>query len=175
MNDVSGQVSILINAPVSKVYAYLLDFTRHPEWVKNLQRVRQESAGPIQVGTTFQSQEGPPPVTLRQKLPMMFHFMSGVLSGAKTYSRAEITELEPNRRIAWKAGVPKGDGYFNLAHWEILLEAQGQATCLIQRFVYQPQNNQSRRMIDSAGAKGLEQACILSLEQLKKQLERDAL
>lgn len=175
MNEVSGQVSILINAPVAKVYAYLLDFTRHPEWVKNLQRVRQESTGPIQVGTTFQSQEGPPPVTLRQKVPMMFHFMSGVLSGAKTYSRAEITGLEPNRLIAWTAGVPKGDGYFNQAQWEMLLETQGQATCLTQRFVYQPQNNQSRRMIDAAGPKGLEQACIRSLEQLKERLERDSL
>ncbi|HMR63924.1 MAG TPA: SRPBCC family protein [Anaerolineae bacterium] len=174
MNDVSGQVSILINVPVSKVYTYLLDFTRHPEWVKNLRRVRQESSGPIEVGTTFQCQEGPPPVALRQRVPMMFHFMSGVLSGAKTFSRAEITALEPNRRIAWQAGVPKGEGYFNLAQWEFILEAQGQATCLTQRFVYQPQNNRSRRMIGVAGAKGLEQACALSLEQLKKHFERDS-
>lgn len=172
MNEISGQISILINAPVSEVYTYLLDFSRHPEWVKNLQRVQPESSGPIQVGTTFQTQEGPPPVTLRQKLPMMFHFLTGVLSGAKTYSRAEITGLEPNRRIAWKAGVPKGDGYFNLAHWEVLLEPKGQATCLTQRFVYQPQNNVSRRMIAAAGASGLEKACAVSLEQLKQRLER---
>lgn len=172
MNDISGQVSIVIEAPMSELYTYLLDFTRHPEWVKNLQRVRQESNGPVQVGTTFQTQEGPPPVTLRQKLPMMFYFLTGVLSGAKTYSRAEITGLEPNRRIAWKAGVPKGDGYFNLAHWEIVLEPQGQATCLTQRFVYQPQNSISRRMIAAAGTGGLEQACALSLLQLKQRLEQ---
>ena len=172
MNDISGQTSIVINAPVDQVYSYLLDFTRHPEWVKNLQQVRPETGGPVHVGSTFQTQEGPPPVSLRQKLPMMVHFMTGVLSGAKTYSRTEITGLEPNRRIAWKAGVPKGDGYFNLAHWELLLEPQGQATCLTQRFVYQPQNNTARRMIAAAGAAGLEQACAVSLAQLKQQLER---
>lgn len=107
MSDISGQTSIVINAPVAEVYAYLLDFTRHPEWVRNLQRGRPESGNSGQVGATFQTQEGPPPVALRQKLPMMFHFLAGVLSGAKTYSRAEITGLEPNRRIAWQAGIPK--------------------------------------------------------------------
>jgi uncharacterized membrane protein len=172
MSDVVGQTSIMINAPVQEVYSYLLDFTRHPEWVKNLQRVRQESGGPIGVGATFQTQEGPPPVTFGQKLSMMFYFLTGVLSGAKTYSRAEITGLEPNRRIAWKAGVPKGNGYFNLAHWELLLEPQGQATRLTQRFTYQPQNGLAQRMVDAAGANGLEQACAVSLGQLKQRLER---
>jgi uncharacterized membrane protein len=171
MSEVTGQTSIVINTPVPEVYTYLLDFTRHPEWVKNLQRVRQESNGPIRVGTTFQTQEGPPPVTFGQKLAMMFYFMTGVLSGAKTYSRAEITGLEPNRRIAWKAGVPKGDGYFNLAHWEVLLEPQGQATRLTQRFIYQPQNGVAQRMVNAAGANGLEQACTVSLGQLKQRLE----
>jgi uncharacterized membrane protein len=174
MNEITGQTSIVINAPVPAVYAYLLDFTRHPEWVRNLQAVRQESSGPIGVGTTFQTQEGPPPVSIGQKLSMLLYFLTGVLSGAKTYSRAEITALEPNRRIAWKAGVPKGDGYFNLAHWELLLEPHGQATHLVQRFSYQPQNGLARRMIDAAGASGLEQACAISLGQLKQRLELNA-
>lgn len=174
MGEVTGQTSIVIDAPVPEVYAYLLDFTRHPEWVKNLQQVRQESGGPIRVGTTFQTREGPPPVTFGQKLPMMLYFLAGVLGGAKTYSRAEITSLEPNRRIAWKAGVPKGDGYFNLAHWELLLEPQGQATQLTQRFTYQPQNGVARRMIGAAGAGGLELACAVSLGQLKQRLERNS-
>jgi uncharacterized membrane protein len=175
MTEVTGKTSIVINAPAQEVYSYLLDFTRHPEWVTNLQRVRQETSGPIGVGTTFQSSEGPPPVAFAQKLHMMLYFLTGVLSGAKTYSRAEITGLEPDRRIAWKAGVPKGDGYFNLAHWELLLEPQGQATHLTQRFSYQPQTGVARRMVDAAGASGLEQACAVSLGQLKQRLERDSI
>jgi len=174
MREVSGKTSVMINRPVQEVYDYLVDFTRHPEWVKNLQRVQQESGGPIQIGTTFKCQEGPPPVTFGQKLRMMFYFLTGVLSGAKTYSRAEITGLESNRRIAWKAGVPKGDGYFNRAHWELLLESQGQATHLTQRFTYQPQNGVAQRMIDLAGSSGIEQACAVSLAQLKQCLERNS-
>lgn len=174
MTEITGETSIDIQVPSQKVYEYLVDFTRHPEWVKNLQRVRQESGGPIRVGTTFQAQEGPPPVTFGQKLQMMLYFLTGVLSGAKTFSRAEITGLEPNRRIAWKAGVPKGEGYFNMAHWEFLLEPQGQVTHVTQRFTYQPQNSVARRMVDTAGVSGLEQACAVSLGQLKRHLERNS-
>jgi hypothetical protein len=105
---------------------------------------------------------------------MMLYFLTGVLSGAKTYSRAEITALEPDRRIAWQAGVPKGDGYFNRAQWEFLLEPQGQTTRLTQRFTYQPQNGLSRRMVDAAGVGGLERACAASLAQLKQRLERNS-
>jgi hypothetical protein len=73
MTEITGETSIVIQVPSQKLYEYLLDFTRHPEWVENLQCVRQESGGPIHVGTTFQTQEGPPPVTFGQKLPMMFY------------------------------------------------------------------------------------------------------
>lgn len=171
MNEISGQTSIVIHAPAAELYSYLLDFTRHPEWVKNVQKVTQEGSDSVQVGTTFQTQEGPPPVALGPRLAMMFHFVRGLISGAKGYSRAEITGLEPNRRIAWKAGVPKGEGYFNVAQWEFLLEAQNESTHLTQRFVYQPQNEISRRMIGAAGAKGIEAACLVSLRQLKERME----
>lgn len=171
MNEISGQTSIVIDAPVGEVYIHLLDFTRHPEWVKNLQKVQQEGSGPVQVGTTFLTQEGPPPVAWGQRIGMMFHFVRGLLSGAKSYSRAEITELEPNRRIAWKAGVPKGEGYFNLAYWELLLEARGTSTQLTQRFLYQPQNAVAQRMMGAAGAAGIEAACLVSLERLKQRME----
>jgi hypothetical protein len=61
---------------------------------------------------------------------MMIYFISGVTSGAKPYSEAEITALEPGRRIAWRAGIPKGTGFFNLAEWEFILEPRGQDTCV---------------------------------------------
>jgi hypothetical protein len=113
-------------------------------------------------------------VPLAQKLMMMVFFIAGVASGAKTYSQAEITSLELGRRIAWQAGVPKGEHYFNLAQWEIILEPQGQATHLIQRFQYLPQTGAARRMVGAAGAKGIEDACAVSLAQLKTILERRA-
>lgn len=171
MKRYEGEVSITIQAPVETIYAYLLDFTRHPEWVLNVTNVKQVTPGIIGVGTVFECQEGPPPVNLGQKLRMMVHFMRGVFSGAKTFSRAEITALEPEHRIAWQAGVPKGSGYFNLAKWEFVLEKQGQATRLTQRFSYQPQESVAESMIHAAGVEGLRQACIRSLLRLQNQLQ----
>ena len=128
----------------------------------------------MSVGTIFRAQEGPPPVPLAQKLLMMVFFMAGVASGAKTYSQAEITGLESDRRIRWQAGVPKGEHYFNLARWEISLEPQGQATHLIQRFEYLPQTGAAERMVGAAGPAGIEKACAVSLAQLKIILEQRA-
>jgi hypothetical protein len=81
--------------------------------------------------------------------------------------------LNGRNRWAKFPAKPQGDGYFNLAHWELLLEPQGQATRLTQRFSYQPQNGVARRMVDAAGANGLEQACAVSLGQLNQRLERN--
>jgi hypothetical protein len=139
MNEISGETTITLQVPNNVVYDYLLDFTHHPEWVQNLSRATKVTDGPIGVGTTFKTQEGPPPVSTRQKLKMMVYFIRGVVSGAKSYSMTEITALEPGRRIAWTAGIPKGDGHFNAADWEFVLEPLGQYTHLTQRFTYRPQ------------------------------------
>lgn len=172
MNDIQGETSVVIEAPVTAVYTYLADFTRHPEWVKNVQKVEPLNGRSAGVGARFKTQEGPPPVSLGQRLQMMVHFMRGVFSGGKTYSIAEITALEPEKRIAWRGGIPKGDGYFNLSEWEFLLKPQGTATHLTQRFCYKPQTAAANSMIGAAGAKGLEQACAVNLQQLKQRLEK---
>jgi len=161
----------MIQAPIDRIYAYLADFRKHPEWAKNLSRVTQMTPGPISVGTVFKTQEGAPPLSFLQQLRMMVPFMLGILGGAKPYSEAKITELEPPKRIAWQAGIPKGDGFFNFAEWEFVLEAQGGATCLTQRFHWKPQTPTAERMVSVAGVKGLESAVALSLAQLKRQVE----
>ena len=71
---------------------------------------------------------------------MMFFFIVGLISGTKPFSEAEITALEPSQRIAWLAGLRKGDGWFNRAQWELILEPQAGATRVTQRFRYMPQN-----------------------------------
>jgi uncharacterized membrane protein len=174
MSEFKGQTSITIQAPVEKVYAYLLDFPRHTEWAQNLSKVTQISVGPIAVGTTFKTEEGPPPVPLWAKLKMMVQFVAGVLSGAKPYSEAKITALETNRRIGWQAGIPKGSGFFNFAEWEFVLEPQGAATHLTQRFHWKPQEPGAARMVGAAGSDGLERACAVSLTQLKQRLEQSS-
>jgi uncharacterized protein YndB with AHSA1/START domain len=169
-----GQTSITIQAPLEKVYAYLVDFRRHPEWAQNLSKVQQTSSGPMGVGTTFRTHEGPPPVSLIAKLKMMMYVILGLLSGAKPYSIAKITILEANRRIAWQAGIPKGEGFFNLAEWEFVLEPQGTSTRLTQYFHWKPQNPTAERMVRAASMQQLERSCAVSLQQLKRRLEQES-
>ena len=173
MEMIQGETTLVITVPSAALYAYLLDFPRHPEWVSNLSNVSQITPGSIGVGTIFRSQEGPPPVSLLIKVRMMRHFIAGLLRGAKPYSRAEITALEPGQCIAWRAGVPRGEGYFNLAEWEFLLQPQGEATRLIQRFCYQPQTPGAARMIGTAGVDGITRACALNLARLKSVAEQN--
>src|SRR5688500_6698355 len=100
MKEYSGQTSIQIAATPQALYEYLKDFTRHPEWSSNLSKVAKITDGAVQVGTRFKTAEGPPPVPPLVKLNMMRGFIRGVLSGAKSYSIAEITSLEPDHSIA---------------------------------------------------------------------------
>ena len=48
---------ITINAPAQKVFAYLADITKHPEWSNEQHKLQVEkiSDGPIGEGTTFKS------------------------------------------------------------------------------------------------------------------------
>lgn len=170
--EVTGETAIVIEATPEKIYTYLLDFTRHPEWVANLSKVTQVSSGAIGVGTLFHTQESAPPVPFLRKLNMMRYFMIGLISGVKPYSEAEITALEPNQRIAWKAGLRKGNGWFNQAEWEIVLQPQGSGTLLTQRLCFLPQTAMAARMVNAAGAGGLARATQVSLQQLKKVLEK---
>lgn len=176
VTEVKGETTIVIQANPEKIYNYLLDFTRHPEWVANLSKVTQVSPGVIGVGTVFHAQESAPPVSFLRKLNMMRFFIVGLLTGVKPYSEAEITALESRpegpRRIAWKAGLRKGNGWFNQVEWEIVLQPQGSGTHLTQRLRFLPQTATAARMINAAGDGGLAAATHVSLQQLKKVLEK---
>ena len=172
--EFKGQTSIFIKVPIEKVYSYLVDFQRHTEWAQNLNKVTKLSPGPIDVGTVFKTEEGPPPVPLWTRLKMMVHFLSGVVSGAKMYSEAKITALETNRRITWQAGIPKGDNLLSFAEWEFTLEPEGNSTRLTQHFRYAPPDPQGQRMIGAAGTDGITRACTVNLERLKLRLEQSS-
>jgi|JI10StandDraft_1071094.scaffolds.fasta_scaffold129245_3 uncharacterized membrane protein len=169
--EVTGETSVVINRPADEIYAYLADLTRHPEWVDNVSKVTKITDGPIGVGSVFITAEGAPPLPFWQKMNMMRHFIAGLMSGAKPDSEAEITALEPGRRIAWKAGLRKGDGWFNRAEWALILQPQAGGTLVTQTFRYQPQTATAQRMVGAGGAAGIAQACNVSLQRLKAKLE----
>ena len=95
----------------------------------------------------------------------------GVLSGAKPYSVAEITALEPDRSISWSAGIPFGNGFFNRANWEFTFVSHGDGTQLTQHFHYLPQTSAAEQMISAAGVNGIQQACSVNLQNLKQVIE----
>jgi uncharacterized membrane protein len=169
--EFKGQAVVVIQAPPAAVYAYLADLTRHPEWASNLTKVKQVTPGPAAVGTTFRTEEGPPPVALGTRLRMMVQFVAGLVSGAQPYSEATLTALEPDRRIAWHAAIPKRGKPFSYAEWEFCLEPAGTGTRVTQRFRYAPPDLGGARMIGAAGVTGIEQACAVNLQNLKRRLE----
>lgn len=58
MQTIQGETELVIKVPSTALYAYLLDFPRHPEWVANLSKVSQMTPGPIGVGTIFRTRRG---------------------------------------------------------------------------------------------------------------------
>ena len=46
---------ITINAPADRVFSYLADFTRHPEWASQQLQIEQTSEGAVGQGATFKS------------------------------------------------------------------------------------------------------------------------
>jgi uncharacterized membrane protein len=170
---IAGEVSVRVEAELAVVYAYLVDFTRHPEWSRNLERVWQVSDGELQVGSRFRAREWPPPVSPLRRVASMLFFVLGLARGAEPYSEAEITALEPGRRIAWVARVPRGRGYFNQAEWDVLISADANGgTRVSQRFCYTPGSAAARRMVAALGAgRGIAAACAVNLGNLKLVLE----
>ncbi len=132
-----GEREILIQAPVDEVYEYLCDFTRHTEWNYQPTEITKVSEGPVDVGTVFRAQERSPsrgPWIMRKVEAIVLRRMAG-----KGYTEAEITAMEPDRRLAWKAAFPlRTGGYWMKAEWEIVLEPQNGATRVRQRYHFKP-------------------------------------
>ena len=73
--------TITIHRPADEVFAYLSDFEHAPQYMSGQRAGHKTSAGPTQIGTTFAT-------------------TSKLLRRSTTN---EITEYEPDRRLAWKA------------------------------------------------------------------------
>ncbi len=92
---INVEESIVINRPISEVFAFVANFENHPKWETNFQKVKLLTSTPTGVGTTYQCE---------LKLP-----------GQTATSIFEITEYEVNRKIAFEAepaGPAKPNGSF---------------------------------------------------------------
>lgn len=176
MDKITGESKITIQVARPIVYDYLADFMHHPQWVKNVFKLIPLEKGNIGVGAKFRTLEFTPPTSLGRTLAATLQYTLGVFKGVAPMSICEITALEPLQRIAWVGYLTQGrNGMFNRAEWELLIEAQGDNTCVTQRFCYLPQNARARKMLASLGdGKGIAESCLVSLEKLKQVLEHQA-
>lgn len=69
--------SVVIEQPAERVFAFIIDIERQPDWVGPVERVANIAPGPVQVGTTF---------------TLTLGFMGRTAQAEQTVSR-----LEPNR------------------------------------------------------------------------------
>jgi len=91
----------MIGAVPEKVFDYLADFTRHPDWAAHRSTVTKTSHGPADVGTTFTS--------------------DARMTGSKFHDDLTITEFVPNDRIVFE--VTGDAGQFR--HTFLLREESG--------------------------------------------------
>ena len=91
----------IIDAPAEKVFSYLADFTRHPEWAANPLHIEQTSEGPVGVATTFIS--------------------VGHQFGRDNEDHLTVTEFVPNQKIVFES--EGGAGRFR--HYFLLQEEDG--------------------------------------------------
>lgn len=75
--------SIVINRPVANVFAYFNDPQKGPQWQGGLVETKQLTPGPVGVGTKFQDTR---------------NFL-----GQKLVTTYEITQFEPNKKVAFKS------------------------------------------------------------------------
>ena len=94
---------ISIQAPASRVFDYVSDFTRHREWAGHGLEATKSSDGPVAVGTTFST-------TAKQ-------------FGTQR-EESTITEITPGKTFAWDSRGALGRAH----HWFTLSDDGGQTT-----------------------------------------------
>lgn len=116
--------TVHVDAPVERVFAYLADFERHPEWDRFTVRVEQTSPGDASgVGAEWRVYE-------RLNVFSQGSHESRFKNGTGLAKR-EVRELVPNQRLTWHTHpVPKVGVS---ADFTFEVEPDGQGTKVTQR------------------------------------------
>jgi uncharacterized membrane protein len=95
--DIQWEKTIQVQRPVAQVYAYLADFPRHTEWSLTLAAMTKVREGDARgVGAIYHTTE-------RQAMHTERKPGTALTKGLRGATICEVTALEPNRRIAWRA------------------------------------------------------------------------
>lgn len=132
MAEFTAEQTVAIQAPIAAVYDYVSDFPRHVEWNHQPTEMTKLTEGPVGVGSVFRTIEQTPS-NMSWLMKKVFPLMSKLL-GTTGYTEAEITALDPERRVTWKAQAPlKNGGFVAKTEWEILLDSLGEGTKVTQQ------------------------------------------
>ena len=175
MTSLSYETSVIVEAPAEVVYGYVADFPRHVEWSHQPTKMIPLTEGPTHVGSQFQTHEQAAS-NLKFGQKMMFSVMGPVFKlmyGAADYTVAEITALEPNERLAWKARLrSKRKGDLIRMNWEIRLQSNRNGTDVTQRCEVVPLDESPMvGMLNEEMARQGREEATTNLKRLKSILE----
>lgn len=99
---------VIISAPRDRVWSYVSDFARHPEWAEPKHQLRVQAPAEVRAGATFTS--------------------VGKDMGRDSRNAVTITEVVPGSRLVYEARQPDG------THWRntIALTDAGSATKVVK-------------------------------------------
>jgi uncharacterized protein YndB with AHSA1/START domain len=139
--------SIVINAPADKVFAYVSDLTKLPEWGQFGNEVRQTSSGPVGVGTTFDT--------------------SGKQFGKHT-DHVTVTEYVPGKKFALEVKGDAGD----VRNWfELADQGGGTKVTKVQEFT---KPAMSTKMFSPVVKRLAPKGLLKDLEKIKARIEGTA-
>ena len=166
-------VQIIINASPDTLYRHLVDFRNHIAWNHSLVEVKQTTPDPIQVGTVFEAKEQAPtnfPALLKPIVMFLLRIFVG-----RPESRAEITQLEPNRTIGWLAQSPIEGKPDMQMKWQLTFAPHEDGTQITQQFEMFPQSRLTRTFTNDNLKRQVAEGCLENLGKFKTLVEDDGI
>lgn len=140
---IQHEVSIYLNQPVERVFAFLLDTSKLASWQANLIKIEQITEGPLHIGSRFHE--------VRR------------LGRKDTEIEGEVTTLEPNRRLETKT---LSEPQVTISYF---FQTENGGTRLTQRFVM-PTHGLMRLMEPIIGS-SIKKDAITDFDTLKQMLD----
>jgi uncharacterized protein YndB with AHSA1/START domain len=140
---IQHEVSVHLNQPVERVFAFLMDTAKLTSWQANLIKIEQTTEGPLHTGSRFHE--------VRR------------LGRKATDIEGEVTVLEPNRRLETKT---LSEPHVTVNYF---FEPEENGTRLTRRFIMPTQC--FMRLMEPVIGKSIKKDAIADFETLKRKLE----
>jgi uncharacterized protein YndB with AHSA1/START domain len=140
---IQHEVTVHLNKPVEQVFAFLMDTSQLSTWQSNLIKSEQLTAGPLRTGSRFRE--------IRR------------INNKETEIQAEITALEPNKRLETKTATKPQ------AMVSYLLDPESGGTRLKYKFVLITSG--LMRLLEPMIASSIKKDTEADFEALKRVLE----